>query len=82
MTPSILPNWESEPQNQPRANVAVSTAAGVRESINGFSGVMPGVGVPLPAPEQDASTTGKPKITAINICLTISHLHTYIIKDF
>jgi hypothetical protein len=37
MTPSILPNWASEPQNQPRAKAAVSTEAGISVSIRGFS---------------------------------------------
>jgi len=35
-TPSRLPNWESEPQNQPRANVAVSVCVGAAASIGGM----------------------------------------------
>ena len=35
ITPSILPNWESGPQNQPSAKVAVFTVDGVFVSIGG-----------------------------------------------
>jgi hypothetical protein len=36
MTPWRLPNRESEPQNQPNANVAVSVTDGLLVSIGGF----------------------------------------------
>jgi hypothetical protein len=35
MTPGMLPNWESGPQNQPRAKVAVSKVLGAAVSIGG-----------------------------------------------
>lgn len=35
ITPGKLPNWESGPQNQPRAKVAVSDAPERRVSISG-----------------------------------------------
>jgi hypothetical protein len=36
MTPSILPNRESGPQNQPKAKVAVSVLTGLLASIDGI----------------------------------------------
>jgi hypothetical protein len=36
MTPGILPNRESGPQNQPKAKVAVSVLAGAAASIGGL----------------------------------------------
>jgi hypothetical protein len=36
MTPSILPNWESGPQNQPSANVAVSVSGETAASMGGM----------------------------------------------
>jgi hypothetical protein len=36
MTPLILPNQESGPQNQPSANVAISVLAGAARSIGGL----------------------------------------------
>jgi hypothetical protein len=36
-TPSILPNRESGPQNQPKAKVAVSVWAGAAASIGGMA---------------------------------------------
>lgn len=37
MTPGTLPNWESGPQNQPSAKVAVSNVAGTVSSTGGRS---------------------------------------------
>ena len=36
ITPSILPNWESGPQNQPNAKVAVSVSVGAEVSCVGI----------------------------------------------
>jgi hypothetical protein len=36
ITPFRIPNWESGPQNHPKAKVAVSVLAGTRRSIGGF----------------------------------------------
>ena len=37
ITPLTLPNWDSTPQNQPRANVAVSVLVGAEASIGGIA---------------------------------------------
>ena len=41
MTPLMLPNWASGPQNQPSANVAVSVRAGSAASIDGSTALNP-----------------------------------------
>lgn len=48
----MLPNWESGCQNQPRANVAVSTTAGAAASISG-TGIRVTVGCSQPVSEAD-----------------------------
>ena len=49
MTPLILPNRESEPQNHPRAKVAVSVLSDADTSNGGFAGctadIFLGVGI-------------------------------------
>jgi hypothetical protein len=43
MTPGRLPNWESGPQNQPSANVAVSNFFGASWSRSGIRECVAGV---------------------------------------
>jgi len=39
----MLPNWESGPQNHPRAKVAVCTVAGASRSMDGITLASPDV---------------------------------------
>ena len=60
----MLPNWESAPQNQPRANVAIVVLDGAAASIGGIDRCGVGVASTLPVgsvlavqPKENATIT-------------------------
>jgi hypothetical protein len=67
----MLPNWESGPQNQPIANVAVSTIAGAFKSICGIvNSEATAFSSPNVSPILHANVMGTSKTIVINALLS------------
>lgn len=81
MTPGILPNWESGPQNQPRANVAVSKRSGCCLSMGGTSLLSPAdAGMPCHPPNVPAmNRSGTSATSHLPAFLTIRYHFIYLL---